>query len=528
MYFPNSYRSMLVLVPFFVSATTAHTAPPKLDYLFPAGGQRGTSVEITAGGAFERWPVKAHIEGNGIDIKPAKTSGKLSLTIPTDAEPGVYWLRLYDEDGPSIARPFIVGVLPEILEQEPNDDPKKPQLITKSSILNGRLDKPGDVDTFACKLTKGQTLVASLEAHKTLRSPMDGVLQILTSDGFVLEQNDDYHGFDPQIAFTASKDGTYLVRVFAFPAVPDSTIRFAGKENFVYRLTITTEPFVEYAYPLAMARSAPSTVELVGWNIPDDLRKFPVTPREGPNLLKLFDPRIANVFHVRQEPNPVLAAPSKRENPLMVTPPITITGRIDKRGDIDVYQFDARKGDKLAIRIEARTLGFPLDPILRLTNNVGTMLAQSKAAAIGSDPLLDFTAVQDGSYRLEVRDLHGDGGMRHVYRIRIGAITPDFELKVVGDTFTLSPSKPLEIPITLTRLGGFKPEIVLSVEGLPKEIAATITAKTITLRATDKTTFAGPIRIVGSATDGTKRYARTPVVELARATETFWLTAAWK
>src|SRR4029077_9396083 len=36
----------------------SRAAVPTLDYLFPAGGQRGTSVTVTAGGKFESWPMK--------------------------------------------------------------------------------------------------------------------------------------------------------------------------------------------------------------------------------------------------------------------------------------------------------------------------------------------------------------------------------------------------------------------------------------------------------------------------------------
>ena len=505
-------------------------APPKLDYLFPAGAQRGSTVEVTAAGTFERWPVKAWCDGKGIDVKPSKTSGKFAITVAKDTEPGTYWLRLYDDDGASMARPFLVGVLPEVLEQEPNDDPKKPQVLATSQVVvNGRLAKPADVDTFAVKLTKGQTLVASLEAYRTLRSPMDGILQILSADGFVLEQNDDYHEFDPQIAFTAPKDGTYLVRIFAFPALADGTIGFAGKETFVYRLTLTTGPWVEYAYPLAVSRAAPAAVELVGWNLPDDLRKFAVVPREGADTLKLFDPRIANPFFVRVEPHPVLVkSKATRAQPMAFAPPVTITGRLERPGDIDVYQFDAKKGQKVPFRIEARTLGFPLDPVLRLTDAAGKTIAQAKAGAIGSDASLDFTAPGDGNYRIEVSDLHGAAGMRYVYRLRAGPIVPDFDLKVAGDNFTLVPGKPLEILVTVTRVGGFNQEISLSVLGLPKEIAVTATAKSITLRSADKTTFAGPIRIVGTPKDGPTRLARAPVAEFARLTDSLWLTALLK
>lgn len=518
----------LLLAVLFSSAATA--APPKLDYLFPAGAQRGATIEVTAAGTFERWPVKAWCDGKGIDVKPGKTSGKLTVTVAKEVEPGTYWLRLYDDDGASIARPFIVGVLPEVLEEEPNDDPKKPQVLASSQlVVNGRLGKPGDVDTFAVKLTKGQTLVASLEAHRTLRSPMDGVLQILSAAGFVLDQNDDYHEIDPQIAFTAPKDGTYLVRTFAFPALADSTIGFAGKETFVYRLTLTTGPWVEYANPLAVSRTGPTTVELVGWNISEELRKFRVTPRDGVEALKLFDSRLANPFFVRVEPHPVLVkTQATRAQPMAIGLPVTITGRLDKPGDVDVYQFDAKKGQKVAFRIEARTLGFPLDPVLRLTDAAGKSIAQAKASAIGTDASLDFTAPGDGSYRIEVSDLHGAAGMRYAYRLRAGPIAADFEVKVAGDNFTLLPGKPLEIPVTITRVGGFSQDIAFSFEGLPKTIEIASTAKGITLRTTDKASFTGPVRIVGKAKDGTSRFALATVAEFNRVTDSLWLSVLTK
>jgi hypothetical protein len=507
---------------------TLNAAPPKLDYLYPAGAQRGSSIQVAASGTFERWPVKAWCDAQGVEIKPDKASGKLSITVAKEVEPGVCWIRLYDEQGASALKPFIIGMLPESQEKEPNDDPKKPHVLDASSVVvNGRLEKPNDVDTYAVKLTKGQTLVASLEARETLRSPMDGVLQILSGDGFVREQNDDYHGFDPQIAFTAPKDGVYLARVFAFPSVADSSIRFAGKENYVYRLTLTTGPYVEYAYPLAVERSSPGTVELVGWNVPDDLRQFPVLPNKGPALMKLFDARIANPFFVRLEPNRVLA--KAKAMPMTVATPITITGRLNNPGEKDVYRFDARKGEKLAIRIESISLGFPLDPVLRLASDAGVTIQQTGAKKIGSEPSLDYTVPADGTLRLEVSDLHGHGGMRYAYRLRIGALTPDFEMKVAGDSFTLPAGKTLEIPVTTTRVGGFSQAITYTVEGLPKEITATASGKGLMLRSADsKALFSGPIRIVGTSKEGEVRYARSANADLGRSVEHLWLTVVRK
>jgi hypothetical protein len=518
-------------------AAAAPAAPPAVTYLFPAGVQRGQTVEVTAAGSFERWPVQAWCDGQGIEIRAAGDKGKLSISAAADVVPGVYWLRLHDEQGASTPRPFVVGNLPEVLEREPNDDPKKPQLLESSAVVNGRLEKVGDVDTFAVRLHKGQTLVASMLANRVLGSPMDAVLQVVSADGFVLGQNHDSNGLDPQIVFTAAADGIYLVRTFAFPATPTSAIRFDGAETYVYRLTLTTGGFAEYAYPLAVPRAFPGQVELVGWNIPEAARKVAV-PGEAPD--RVSHPQLANAVSVRLEPHPtaVEAEPNGRERPQPITLPVTISGRIDPAGDVDVYQFEAAKGQKLFFQVEAWALGFSLDPVLRLTDGTGKVLAQ--ADDVGSsrdgsrDAELSFMVPEDGTYRIEVRDLHSGGGLRHVYRLRATLAEPDFDLTLAADRFILTPSKPLEIPVTVVRRNGFADEVVFSVVGLPEGVTAApavaaADAKSVTLRLTaDAGPVAGPIRIVGKAKgkDEMARTARSPLAGLGASTADLWLTVA--
>src|SRR5581483_12149891 len=162
--------SLLLGLALLAMPNACRAAPPTLTYLFPAGAQQGKSVVLTAGGSFERWPVQVWVDRKGLDIKPAQDKkGQLTATVAADATPGTYWLRLYDEQGASALRPFLVGTLPEVLEQEPNDDPQKPQVLPSSSVVvNGRLERTGDVDSFAVLLHKGETLVASVEANRTL------------------------------------------------------------------------------------------------------------------------------------------------------------------------------------------------------------------------------------------------------------------------------------------------------------------------------------------------------------------------
>jgi hypothetical protein len=499
-------------------------------------------VEVTAGGTFDPWPVQAWVEGNGLEVKPAKDKGKLLVTVAPEAAPGTYWIRLYNDEGATSPRPFLVGTLAETLEREPNDAPKKPQALDSSEVtVNGRLERTGDVDGFAVKLRKGQTLVASLEANRLLGSPMDAILQVTSADGFVLDQNHDHHGLDPQLVFVAPADATYVIRTFAFPATPDSGIRFAGGELYVYRLTLTTGGFIDHPYPLAVSRADPGTVELFGWNIPETAKKLGVASDPGTDTVTVSHPHWANTADVRLEPHATVVEiePNDRPPSSPLALPVTVTGRIDPPRDVDSYPFDAKKGQKLSFRVEARLLGSPLDPVLRLTDAAGKTLAQADdtgpARTATRDPELAFTVPADGSYRLEVRDLHSDGGPRYVYRLRAVPTEPDYDLAVAADRFVLTPGKPLEIPITIDRRNGFDRAIEVSADGLPEGVTAEpvtsaptgATVKAVRLRLT---TEAGPVsaalRIVGRA-KGEPELPRTASAALAglnASTMHLWLT----
>lgn len=516
-------------------------APPSLTYLFPAGAQQGKTVEVLAGGSFERWPVQAWVGGKGLTIKATATKGKLSVTVDADALPGTYWMRLFDEQGASGLRPFIVGTLPEVMEQEPNDDPKKPHVLPSSSIVvNGRLSQPGDVDGFAVSLRKGQTLVASMEANSLLGSPMDAILQVVSADGFVLEQNNDYHDLDPQIVFEVPKDGTYLVRTFAFPAVPDGGIRYFGSELCIYRLTLTTGGFVDHPYPLAVSRANPGSVELIGWNIPDAAKKVSIRAGDDADTSWLSHPQLANTAAVRLEPHPTVIKSSDNgsQHPQFIELPVTVSGRIAK-GGIDVYQFSAKKGQKLFFQVESRALGYPLDAVLRLTDASGKTLAQVDDPGSRRDgtrdPELAFTVPRDDKYFIEVRDLHAFGGLRYVYRLRAVFAEPDYALTLATDRFVITRGKPLDIPVTIDRRNGFNREVEISVEGLPegvtalpvKSLASGATAKTVALRLSATTgPVSGAIQVVGKVPDQKEltRAARSPITGLKASTARPWLT----
>lgn len=505
----------------------APSAPPAVTYLHPAGGQRGTTVAVTAAGTFERWPVRVWTSDQGITATADKAKGKLSVRIAADAVPGVHWVRLHDDQGASPLRPFIVGTLPEVAEQEPNDEPGKPQTVALPAVVNGQLVKSGDVDGFAVALQKGQTLVAALDAHDSLRSPMDGVLQILSPDGFVLEQNNDWHRLDPRVVFVVPADGTYQVRLFAFPATPDASVRLSGGPAFVYRLTLTTDGFADFPVPLAVERKAGATVAVQGWNIPAEARRLSVAP--AGNVATVFHPRLANSVEVRLEGHPCYGPDARGP----WAPPFSVTGQLQKPGEARSVTLAGKKAQPLSMRVESQTLGLPVNPVIRVLDGTGTQVARAEPPGINRDTELAFTPPADGNYSLEVRDLYGGGGPRHYFRARVTPPEPDFALTVAADRFAVQPGTPLDIPVTMARQGGFAKDIELGAEGLPAGVSAQVVPPTgkadpkkAVLRLT--ATKAGPsgsFRIVGrsKALPGVDRTATALLAEFDTTTTALWL-----
>ena len=117
----------------------ASAVPPAITYLYPAGAQRGTTVEVTAAGTLDA-NTKVRATRPGVSVEVVR--GKLKVTASDSAPPGVYWLRAYNAEGASALRPFVIGTLPEVTEKEPNDDFKKPHVLDGSFVVNGKLDAP--------------------------------------------------------------------------------------------------------------------------------------------------------------------------------------------------------------------------------------------------------------------------------------------------------------------------------------------------------------------------------------------------
>jgi hypothetical protein len=454
----------------------------------------------------------------------------------------VAWVRLISDEGSSAPRPLILGTLPELNEDEPNNELANANPVSGRAVVNGRLNKTGEVDCFAVSLSRGETLVASVQARRGLGSPMDGVLQIVNADGFVLAQNDDGHGIDPLLVYTAAADAKVFMRLFAFPEVPTSSINFAGGDDFVYRLTLSTGPVADGILPLALQAGKAATVRPIGWNIPPTLAEISVAAPEEGLTFSVGHTELANALEL-----PLIRHASVVERaidggqPQPIELPVTISGRIAEANESDVYLFTAKKGDAYSFSAAAHELGYPLDPQILIQSAEGKEIAQNDDSERQTrDAELKFTAPADGQYRLVVRDLYRKGGPRHFYRLTAVRAAPDYSLSVAADSIVVASGKSVEIPVTVNRTNGYSGEIEISVTSLPEGVTAEAvksagkgaSAKSVklVLKCGDDASFSGTVRIVGvgAGDDKMRRVATAALASHGTAVEDVWLTVAAK
>jgi hypothetical protein len=101
----------------------------------------------------------------------------------------------------------------------------------------------------------------------------------------------------------------------------------------------------------------------------------------------------------------------------------TVRGAIEETGDVDVFKFQARAGDRLIAEVDAARHGSQLDSLLTLYATAARELASNDDSANGADSLLTFTIPADGTYYLSLSDANGTGSAAHGYLLTLRAAT---------------------------------------------------------------------------------------------------------
>ena len=491
-------------------STAVQAAAPTATHLYPWGLQQGTTEEITVKGSWTKWPLEVAGElPAGLKITLLETAGKLSVESSAEVRAGVYHFRLFDGEGATKVIPLIVGAVAELREKEPNGNPGEGTQVTLPAVINGQLKESADVDIFIVDLAESETLSLLVVANNILGVAMDAIIQVCDSRGFVLAQNDDERGLDPQLSYTAKRSGMVQIRIFAFPEATNSTIAFSSNADYVYRLTATTKRLLDFCLPLSVSAEAVN-LQLQGAGFAkESLQWTGAVERPYVSLAG-----VPGTVYVPLTTRTVVVATeqSSIESPQVVALPASISGVIEKREDQDVFLFEnLKKGESLVVGLFARSLGFPTDPLVEIYDSTGKLLStQDDKDRATRDPAFTYKIPADGAYQISIRDLHRVGGPRYAYRMEVAKLQPSVKLTLQSGEFVKTGEK-LEIEVTVSRLGGFADELMITIDGLPEGVSIEAvksegsgdSSKKVKLVLTGKwPSFSVPIRIVGTGNEG--------------------------
>ncbi len=427
---------------------------PRLLTMMPMGGQVGTKVEVTITGENIEDVTELTFSTPKITAQPVVGAvNKFSVSIAADAPVGVYDARVMSRLGISSVRAFSVNKLPEVLRTKANNTVETAMALPVGTICNATMTKRA-VDFYSFQGLKGQPVAIDCAAVG-IDSRLTPVLILADGKGADLKVN----RTGGMIDFTPPADGTYLIKV--------NDLTYQGGERHFYRLALQSGP--------AQRQPQTATVSSMSW------------PPEG-----------------------LAATAPVKESELKLTLPCDIAGAFFPAADVDTYEFTAKKGETWWVEVASERLGLNTDPFVLVqqvkdgkftdvaelydiappmkTTSNGYSYDGPPYDAGSPDVLGKFEAKEDGTYRLQVRDLFGGtrSDPHNIYRLIVRQAAPDFALVAWAVHMTLrngdraSLSKPMSLrqgdarafEVVVQRRDGFDGEIEISMENLPPGVSA--------------------------------------------------------
>ncbi len=401
-------------------------ASPTLGSILPRGAQRGTEITVTLNGnnLADAQELMAYYPGITVSkFEPANNNqAKATLKIAADCRLGEHAFRVRTATGISDLRTFWVGAMPVVEEKEGNNLFETPQPIPLNVTVQGVV-RAEQVDYYAVECKKGQRLSVEIEGMRLGHTFFDPFVAILDSKRFELATGDDSPllGQDGGCSIVIPADGKYLVQV--------RETAYQGNDACLYRLHVGTFPRPTGVIPAGGKPGEEIEFRFLG----DPLGEI----RQKIKLPAVVDPQFrihcqsADGIHpagikVRVNDLPSVIESGANNSPQsanLMTAPGAVLGIISKPGEVDYFTFPAKKGQTFNLRVYARQLGSPLDPVLHVGIKGGAYIAGNDDSS-GPDSAVRFTAPEDKEYAVWIHDHLMSGGPDYFYRIEITPVRP--------------------------------------------------------------------------------------------------------
>jgi len=99
--------------------------------------------------------------------------------------------------------------------------------------------------------------------------------------------------------------------------------------------------------------------------------------------------------------------------------PTTVTAKIERERDVDVFRFAGKAGETVQIEVVAARLGSPADALVTVYDADKRILLTVDDTAGKPDPVLNLKLPRDGIYYVSVIEAHDLGGPIFAYHLHI-------------------------------------------------------------------------------------------------------------
>ncbi len=487
-------RRIILTILCAIISTTLYAQKLSLGYLYPSGGQVGTTVEIEAGGLNINKATKVLFSHEGIsaEIEPIKESAakkrkrrrlndqsspqladrvKLRITIAADVPCGMYDLRLQGVSGVSNMLPFEVASYPNFVENNRASQRNPNRVTSLPAVLCGYVT-PGGVDYFNFEGEKGQTIVATVKARQMVPYIADAVpgwfqpvLKIVDSEGREVAYSDDYHhNVDPVIITTLPKNDNYTV------IIHDAIYR--GREDFNYRIHLGVIPFVTGRYPAYGTVGKSVKQQLEGVNLGTTTAKIKVK-KAGYNSLTFTNSiGTSDAVSFYALPKGVKHTQTPKEGAVLNVES-AISDSLTSSAKVKRYTINAQMREPIIVELIGRRNGSRIDAVMRLKDCYGKVVAKKDDTedplqgmmTFHADPVLKYTPKRSEVLILEVEDLYQGYGKDYHYLLWRHRQMPTFNAFVAPANITVPAGGTATFRVDIT--GKVKRPANLIVEGLP-------------------------------------------------------------
>ena len=188
--------------------------------------------------------------------------------------------------------------------------------------------------------------------------------------------------------------------------------------------------------PLAAERGQMGAVFLVEpkGEIPVGVYPIRVETAEGISNVQLFT--IGAFPELGEEESEPGSLPNRNDTMETAQPlpaaNVTVNGTL-QGAERDMFRVQAKAGEKRTFEVEARRCGSAIDPVIRVTDGRGKLIARSEDAALaGLDARLEVTFPAAGYYYVEVHDARFSTQAANFYRLKSGQFNFPSEVFPLG------------------------------------------------------------------------------------------------